>query len=139
MRGRMPLTGKQRQHLRALAHHLESVVQVGYDGATEGVIAQIDEALDAHELLKVRISSECPQDRYDLAKAIALGARAEIVQIIGRVVVAFRRRPRKTKVVLPTRSGAVPRSRDKSGSKGRPPRKRAGKAVSRREARPKVK
>ena len=63
MSPRMPLTGKQRQHLRALAHHLEPVVQIGHEGPTEAVLAQINEALEAHELIKVKIGGECPVPR----------------------------------------------------------------------------
>jgi RNA-binding protein len=117
----MPLTGKQRHHLRALAHHLDPVVQIGHDGVTGAVIAQIDAALAAHELIKVRIGSESPSPRGEAAEAIAEGTRSEIAQIIGRVVVVFRRRPKKAKVPL------TPGKRTQEGSKGRRPAAR-GKA-----------
>jgi RNA-binding protein len=122
----MPLTGKQRHHLRALAHHLDPIVQVGHEGLTEAVIAQIDEALAAHELIKVRIASESPVDREEAAARIAEGARAEVAQIIGRVVVVYRRRPKKAKVAVPAggASDASRGKRGKQGSKGRPPRAR---------------
>jgi RNA-binding protein len=118
----MPLTGKQRHHLRSLAHPLVPVVQIGHDGPTPGVLAQIDEALEAHELIKVRLGGECPIPRDEAAQAIAAGARAEIVQIIGRVIVAYRRRPEKPKVALSNEPPA--RSRAK-GSKGKRPGGRA--------------
>ena len=119
----MPLTGKQRHHLRALAHHLDPVVQIGHEGVSAAVVAQIDAALAAHELIKVRVGSECPLDREEAAEAIAAAARAEIAQIIGRVVVVWRRRPtatrKKAKISLSARPTA------QKGSKGRPPGQRA--------------
>src|SRR5215471_18841528 len=113
----MPLTGKQRHHLRALAHHLDPVVQIGHDGVTAAVLAQIDAALSAHELIKVRVGAESPSDRDEAAEAIAAGTRAEIAQIIGRVVVVWRRRDtkKKAKIALSSRPTA------QKGSKGRPP------------------
>jgi len=124
----MPLTGKQRQHLRALAHHLEPVVQVGHEGLSEAVLQQIDEALAAHELIKVKLGGECPVSREEAAQAIATGAHAEIAQIIGRVIVAYRRRPKKAKLSLPDKRGNAPRERrGKEASKGRPPRVRRKK------------
>jgi RNA-binding protein len=117
----MPLTGKQRHHLRALAHHLDPLVQIGHEGVTPAVLAQIDEALTAHELIKVRVGAECPTDREEAAEAIAAGARAEIAQVIGRIVVVWRRRPtqKKAKIALSAHPTA------QKGSKGRAPGQRA--------------
>jgi RNA-binding protein len=117
----MPLTGKQRHHLRALAHHLDPVVQIGHEGVSDAVLAQIDAALAAHELIKVRVGSESPLDRDEAAEAIAAGARAEIAQIIGRVVVVWRRRATQKKAKIPLSA----RSTAQKGSKGRPPGQRA--------------
>lgn len=113
----MPLTGKQRHHLRALAHHLDPIVQIGHGGMTESVMAQIEEALAAHELIKIRLGTECPMDRDAVAEAIRVGARTEIAQTIGRVIVAFRRHAKKPKVPLPTKSGKE--KKKPIGSKGR--------------------
>jgi RNA-binding protein len=117
----MPLTGKQRHHLRALAHHLDPIVQIGHEGVSAAVVAQIDGALSAHELIKVRIGAECPLGREEAAEAIAAGARAEIAQVIGRIVVVWRRRPtqKKAKIALSAHPTA------QKGSKGRAPGQRA--------------
>jgi RNA-binding protein len=150
----MPLTSKQRQHLKGLAHHLDPVVHVGHDGLTDAVIAQISEALEAHELIKIRLGKECPVGKDEAAAAIASGARAEIPQTIGHIVVAYRKRPKKkAKVELPEKAGNVKgkkkekRGRGQEGSKGRrpprPPRGRSGAKKKRpprtREPRPIVK
>ena len=68
----MPLTGAAARQLRALAHHLDPVVQVGKEAVTKGVVAQVARALLDHELIKVKIGSESPVDR----KIAALKAHA---------------------------------------------------------------
>jgi len=120
----MPLSGKQRHHLRALAHHLDPVVQLGHEGLTEGVVAQVQSALEAHELIKVRLGTECPDAREDVALALSDATKAEVAQTIGRVIVLYRRRPRKPKVELPTRSGGERKKGKTAGSKGRKPHKK---------------
>jgi RNA-binding protein len=118
----MPLTGKQRQHLRGLAHHLDPVVQIGHAGITEAVVAQIEEALSVHELIKVKLGGEAPVTSEEAGVAIAAGTSSEIAQTIGRVLVVFRRRPQKKKVVpLPSAKGKIPSSKSKEASKGRRP------------------
>jgi RNA-binding protein len=114
----MPLTGKQRHHLRALAHHLNPVVQIGHEGVTGAIIAQIEGALAAHELIKVRLGTECPMTRDEVAEAIVLGTKSEIAQTIGRVIVAYRRRPQKPKVEIPKKDGTM-RKKKPAGSKGK--------------------
>lgn len=97
----MPLTGKQRRHLRSLGHHLEPVVQLGKQGLTEGVIAAISSALDQHELVKVRIGTECPDDRHDVAERLAPELGAEVAQVLGRTLLVYRRHPKEPRIVLP--------------------------------------
>jgi RNA-binding protein len=114
----MPLTGKQRHHLRALAHHLDPTVQIGKEGVTGPVIAQLNEALEAHELIKVRLGTECPMERGEVADAIVAGTRSDVAQAIGRVIVVYRRRAQKPKVELPTKGGAMKKKKP-AGSKGK--------------------
>lgn len=102
-----------------MAHHLDPVVQIGHDGLTDAVVQQIDEALRAHELIKVRLGSESPIEREEAATEIAARTASEIAQTIGRVIVAFRRRPKKPKVTLRTSE----RPLKTKGAKGRKPRK----------------
>ena len=95
------LTGKQRRHLRALGHHLEPVVQVGKQGLTDAVIAAADAALAQHELIKVRIATECPDDRVDVAARLAPALDGQIAQVLGRTVLVYRRHPKEPKIQLP--------------------------------------
>jgi len=99
--GRLNLTGKQRRHLRALGHHLEPVVQVGKGGLTEGVSAAVKDALERHELIKVRLGTECPDQRDDVAAQLSDQLGAEIAQALGRTVLLYKRHPKEPKIMLP--------------------------------------
>jgi RNA-binding protein len=96
-----PLTGKQRRFLRALAHELKPVVQIGNSGVTPGVLAEIGRALETHELIKVRFGTECPVAPADAVEPIETGTSSQVAQVIGRVVVVYRRRKKEPKIVLP--------------------------------------
>jgi RNA-binding protein len=96
----MPLTSQQRAHLRALAHHRDAVVIIGDRGLTENVLGAIDEALEAHELIKVRIAVGERDDRRALLERIAAATGSEQVQAIGRIAVLYRR-AEKPRIQLP--------------------------------------
>lgn len=92
----MGLNGKQRRKLRALGHHLEPVVLVGQSGVTEGVIAATDQALEDHELIKVKVG-EGPEDRHETADRLAEATKSEVAQVLGRTVLLFRKRKEDSK------------------------------------------
>jgi len=100
----MSLTGKQRRHLRALGHHLDPLVQLGKHGLTEGVVAAVNDALETHELVKVRIGTECPDERGDIAEKLPPAVKAELAQVIGRTLLLYRRHPKEPKISLPKAS-----------------------------------
>lgn len=87
------LNNHQLHHLRRLGHHIDPVIIVGKDGLTDGLRAALDEALDQHELLKAKLSENAPGDRHDLAAALADLCGAALVQMLGRTVLLYRRRP----------------------------------------------
>jgi len=96
------LTGAQKKHLRGLAHALKPVVQVGRNGLTGPVLDSIDQALDVHELIKVRLAD--PQGRKkELAEEIAERAGGVQVGLVGNVVTLYRRQPdpEKRKIEIP--------------------------------------
>ena len=99
----MELTSAQRRHLRGLAHHLSPVVQIGSAGLTEGVQGAVDEALGAHELIKVKLDAD-RDERGALAIELARATASTVAQQIGRVVVLYRphKDPKKRKIVLPS-------------------------------------
>ncbi|WP_437627641.1 ribosome assembly RNA-binding protein YhbY [Sorangium sp. So ce1151] len=100
----MDLTGKQRRHLRALGHHLDPVVQLGKAGLTDGVVAAVEAAVERHELVKVRLGTECPDELGDVADALSERLRAEVAQTLGRTILLYRRHPKEPKIKLPTGS-----------------------------------
>lgn len=91
------LTGKQRRQLRALGHHLHAVVQVGDAGVTEGVIAATAQALEDHELVKVRIADD-REGREAAIDELASGTGSQIAQVLGRTVLLFKRRKKRPKI-----------------------------------------
>ena len=97
----LSLTGKQRRHLRALGHHKEPLVQVGKNGLTDGVTSAVDSALEQHELVKIRVGTECPDDREDIAERLAEALKAHVAQVIGRTILLYRRHPKEPKIKLP--------------------------------------
>ena len=98
---RGPLTGPQRRHLRSLGHHLDPVVQIGKLGLTDSVIVAIDEALERHELVKVRVGTECPEDRHAIAEQLAPAVKGEVAQVLGRTVLLYRARKKDPQIKLP--------------------------------------
>ncbi|MGF1908969.1 ribosome assembly RNA-binding protein YhbY [Vibrio kasasachensis] len=96
----MNLSTKQKQHLKGLAHSLKPVVQLGSNGLTEAVLAEIEIALKHHELIKVKIASEDRETKVLIADAIIRETGAEKVQVIGKTLILFRQTEER-KIELP--------------------------------------
>ncbi|MEZ4311126.1 MAG: ribosome assembly RNA-binding protein YhbY [Polyangiaceae bacterium] len=124
----MSLTGKQTRHLRALGHHLDPVVQIGKNGITEALVAQLAEAIAHHELIKVRLLPECPLDRREAGEEVAAALEAELAQTLGRTLLFWKRNPQSAKVSLPNARGELKLPASQEASKGKKPssRERAG-------------
>lgn len=88
----LSLTNRERSALKARAHALEPVVQVGQAGLTDSVVAEVDRALAAHELIKVRISVANRVERADLCEAICARTGAVEVLRVGKVLGLWRPR-----------------------------------------------
>ncbi|KGR78568.1 ribosome assembly RNA-binding protein YhbY [Ureibacillus manganicus] len=95
------LTGKQKRYLRAEAHHLTPIFQVGKGGVNEQMLLQISDALEARELLKVRILDNCADEKDEVAVALAEGTNSELVQLIGLTVVLYKESKNNKKINLP--------------------------------------
>ena len=87
------LSAKERSHLKARAHALEPVVHVGHSGLTEPLYAEIERALTAHELIKVRAGAAEREDRAAMVEAICTRTGAAHVQSVGKVIVLWRPAP----------------------------------------------
>src|ERR1700682_852968 len=97
----MSLTSKHRKYLKGLAHALEPVVRVGQRGVTPAVVKETKTALEAHELIKVRIDSDDSESRRALADTLASGTGAEIAGTIGKLAILYRPRAEKPRIKLP--------------------------------------
>ncbi|WP_314344631.1 ribosome assembly RNA-binding protein YhbY [Haemophilus parahaemolyticus] len=102
----MNLTTKQRQFLKGLAHHLSPVVMLGSNGLTEGVLAEIDNALNHHELIKVKIAGADREVKQLIIDAIVRETNAVNVQTIGHVLVLYRQSDDK-KITLPKATKSI--------------------------------
>jgi len=87
----MSLTGKQKSFLKAKAHDMQPIVQVGKNLVTESVIDTVFKALEARELIKVSVLQNCLAEPKEVANAIAKQAEAQIVQVIGRVIILYKK------------------------------------------------
>lgn len=97
----MELTEKQKKHLRRLAHPLNPVVLVGQDGDTAGVVHELDVALGAHELVKVRARTGDRMERNLLLDRLAAATTSELIQRIGNVGVYYRPKRDQPRIILP--------------------------------------
>ena len=95
------MTSKQRAYLRGLANSLEAIVHVGKGGVSDTICKQADDALTARELIKGKALENSPESSREAAEAIAAAVGAEVVQVIGRVFVLYRRNEKEPKIVLP--------------------------------------
>jgi RNA-binding protein len=96
------LKGSQRKYLRGAAHSYKPQVQVGKEGLSESVLDAIDTALDAHELIKVKISAERDQ-REQFVPVIEESLKCECVGTVGRMAILYREHPdpEKRKIAFP--------------------------------------
>lgn len=87
------LTSRERAHLKARAHALEPVVQIGNSGLTERVIAEVERTLTAHELIKVKINADDRADRVAVGDELCRLTGAAAVHRVGKVLILWRPRP----------------------------------------------
>lgn len=104
-------SGELRRALRAHGHARRPLVQIGKGGVTAGVLAQLAQALFDHELVKVRIGTECPADRFTVADELGAQPGTQVVQLLGRIVLVYKRHPEK-----PRFEGKAARSREAEGT-----------------------
>ncbi|SEM30738.1 RNA-binding protein [Mesobacillus persicus] len=95
------LKGKQKRFLRAKAHHLNPIFQVGKGGVNENMVQQIADVLEARELIKVSVLQNCEEDRDTVAEQLSSGARAELVQVIGNTIVLYKESKENKQIELP--------------------------------------
>jgi len=89
------LTARERAHLKARAHALEPVVQAGNSGLTDRLVAEVDRALTAHELIKVKVNADDREERVAIGAEICARTGATAVHRVGKVLILWRPRPER--------------------------------------------
>jgi RNA-binding protein len=125
------LSPAQRRALRARAHHLHPVVAIGQHGLTPAVLHEIDVALTAHELIKVRVFGDDRNARAAIQDEICAALDAASVQHLGKLLVLWRPNPEKTAAKAPR---ARPRKAAHPREAGKPAETRRRVATRRRAA-----
>ena len=95
------LTSAQNRFLRGIAHDLKALLQIGGKGVTPAFLAELDEVLERHELVKVKVAAEDREARDTLIDELVQASGAALVQRIGHVAVLYRPAKEKRQIVLP--------------------------------------
>ena len=98
------VTPKQGQYLRGLGHHLSPLAMVGHGGIDDQLVTAVEDVLTAHELIKIKLQSNCPLDRKEVAAVLSTKTRAATIQILGKTILLYRENKDKKgdkKITLP--------------------------------------
>ena len=98
---KMKLTNNQRKYLRSLAHDLKPFVMIGQNGLSESVLAEINSTMLKHELIKIKLKVDNRKEKQQIMKKIIEFSLAELVQIIGGVIVIYRPFEDNPDIILP--------------------------------------
>lgn len=95
------MTSKQRAYLRGLANTIESIFQVGKSGISENLIRQLDDALEARELIKISVLETAPDTAKELGNKLAELTNSTLIQVIGSKITLYRARKKDSRIKLP--------------------------------------
>lgn len=95
------ITSKQRAYLRSMSNRVEPIVHVGKAGLTDNLIEQVDDALEARELVKGTVQENCPLSAKEALSSLCQAVRAEPIQAIGRKFTLYRPNHDEPKIKLP--------------------------------------
>ena len=95
------LTSKQREYLRAMAAPMDTIFQVGKGGVNDNMCEQISNALEARELIKLRVLDNCDLNAKEAAQIISEETNSDVVQVIGTRFVLYRESVDHKKIELP--------------------------------------
>ncbi len=84
------LNSRQRAQLRGMANSFETILQIGKSGVTDNTVKQVMDALEARELIKLRILETCPTSVRDTANALAAATESDVVQVIGTRFILYK-------------------------------------------------
>ena len=92
---------KQRAYLRSLAQKITPIFQIGKNGVTDSLIDDLNNALEARELIKITILNTVPDDKNAIAREIEEKTSSQIVQIVGNKLTLYKQHKEKPKIELP--------------------------------------
>ena len=98
------LTAKQKQFLKALAHPLNPMVQIGKEGLSTGIIDTVKAELQNHELIKVKIGNNSGLEKHATSQSVSEASESVLVQLIGKVFVLYKsnlEKPKEKRIKLP--------------------------------------
>ncbi len=95
------MTSKQRAYLKGLAMTMDPIINIGKSGVTPELVASVDEAITKRELIKLSVLKNCMEDPKELAETVAGRTKSQVVQVIGKKIVLYRRNSKKPKIELP--------------------------------------
>ena len=96
------MTGRQKRYLRALAHPLKPLVNLGKNGLSPENKREVETLLLDHELIKIKVLDSCPLSKKECANAVSRIKGLEVVQVIGKTLVLFSPHPDDPGIKLPT-------------------------------------
>lgn len=97
----MKLTNNQKKYLRSLAHDLKPFVMIGQNGLSESVLTEIDSTMLKHELIKIKLRVDNRKEKQQIIEKIIEFSHAELVQVIGGVLVIYRPFEDNPDIILP--------------------------------------
>ena len=95
------MTSKQRAYLRGLANKIDAIFQIGKNGINDNLIKQLDDALEARELIKITTLETAPDSAKNLSFEISERTNSIVVQVIGNKITLFRQREKDSKIIFP--------------------------------------
>ena len=96
------MTSKQRAYLRGLANKIDSIFQVGKNGISDNLIVQVNDALEARELIKLNVLETSPEGIQEIANTLSEATNSALVQTVGNKITLYRPRKKNLKIQLPT-------------------------------------
>lgn len=95
------MTSKQRAYLRGLANKIDAIFQVGKNGISDNLIMQVNDALEARELIKLNVLETSPKDIQEIANTLSEATNSVLVQTVGNKITLYRARKKNSKIQLP--------------------------------------
>lgn len=95
------MTSKERAYLRGLANTIDAIFQVGKGGISDVLLEQLNNAIEARELIKISVLETAPGSAKELAEEIAKGTNSVVVQTVGNKITLFRQKKKNSKIEFP--------------------------------------